>query len=132
MIGQRILGTGVDVVDIERFRKVLARRPRLVERVFTEAERAYAARFRDPTQRLAARFAAREAVMKTMGVGIGACAMRDIEVVRGERGKPGVMVHNKAAVLAAERGVVGWELSLTHSDIVAVAFAVALGQTPAD
>lgn len=131
-MGRCVIGTGVDVVDIERFRNVLARRPRLVGRIFTEAEQAYAARFRDPTARLAARFAAREAVMKTMGVGIGACAMRDIEVVRGERGKPGVMVHNKAALLAAERGVLGWELSLTHSDIVAVAFAVALGQIQED
>ncbi len=127
LVGWRVLGTGVDVVDLERFRMVITRRPRLVERVFTEAEQAYARRFKDPTARLAARFAAREAVMKTMGVGIGACALREIEVVRGERGAPGVSVHGRAAELATERGVEGWHLSLTHSDIVAVAFAVAVG-----
>ncbi|HUA95283.1 MAG TPA: 4'-phosphopantetheinyl transferase superfamily protein, partial [Acidimicrobiales bacterium] len=59
-----VVGVGVDAVDVDRFRKVLARRPTLAERVFTEGVRADAGAVRDPAERLAARFAAKEAVMK--------------------------------------------------------------------
>lgn len=121
-----VVGIGVDVVDLDRFRLALTRRPRLAERLFTDDERAYAARFKDQVPRLAARFAAREAVMKAMGVGLGAFAFHDAEVIRMERGAPGVSLRGKAAALAAERGITSWKLSLTHSDLVAVAFALAL------
>ena len=62
------------LVDVERFRRVLERRPGIVDRLFTEGERADAGRQRDPAQRLAARFAAKEAVMKALGTGVGAFA----------------------------------------------------------
>lgn len=124
--GAGVVGIGVDVVDLQRFRLALGRRPRLAPRLFTDEELAYAARFKDPAPRLAARFAAREAVMKAMGVGLGAFAFHDAEVVRMERGAPGITLRGKAAALAAERGIVGWKLSLTHSDLVAIAFALAL------
>ena len=67
-----IVGVGVDVVDVERFRRVLARTPTLRERLFTAAELAYVAPRLDPVPSLAARFAAREAVMKSLGLGLGA------------------------------------------------------------
>ncbi len=121
-----VIGIGVDVVDVDRFRGVLARRPRLADRVFTPAERTYAARQADPTRRLAARFAAKEAVLKAMGVGLGACALGDIEVVRDGAGRPSVALHDTAADLAARFGVGGWHLSLSHSDLVATATAVAV------
>jgi len=77
-----VVGMGTDLVEIGRFRLAMARRARLGERLFSDAERAYAYRHRDPAPRLAARFAAKEAVMKALGVGLGAFKLRDVEVVR--------------------------------------------------
>jgi phosphopantetheine--protein transferase-like protein len=122
-----VVGVGTDLVEIERFRLAMRRRPRLDQRLFSDDERAYADRFRDTAPRLAARFAAKEAVMKALGVGLGAFKLRDVEVVRRRSGAPKVALHGKAAVLAEERGVTGWQLSLTHSDSMAMAVAVALG-----
>jgi holo-[acyl-carrier protein] synthase len=121
-----VIGIGTDLVEIERFRLALRRTPRLPERLFSEAERAYAARRRDPTERLAARFAAKEAVMKAMGVGLWRFPLRDIEVVRATSGAPSVRLHGGAARLAAQRGVTEWRLTLTHTATLAQAIAVAL------
>ena len=123
-----VCGIGVDAVDIDRFRRVLERRPSLLGRLFTEAEQAYAEAARDPGPRLAARFAAKEAVLKALGVGVGAAAFRDIEVVRGEEGEPGVVLGGRAASLAETRGVGRWHVSLSHTDTVAVASVVAEGR----
>ena len=76
-----MIGVGIDAVEIDRFRLALDRTPRIAERLFSDAERAYTARRRDPTERLAARFAAKEAVMKAMGVGLWKFNFRDVEVV---------------------------------------------------
>ena len=121
-----MIGIGTDLVELDRFRLALRRTPRLPERVFSEAERAYAARRRDATERLAVRFAAKEAVMKAMGVGLWKFPLRDIEVVKAPSGQPAVRLHGRAAELAAERGVTGWRLTLTHTSRVAQAVAVAL------
>jgi holo-[acyl-carrier protein] synthase len=107
-------------------RASLARTPTLRRRVFTEAERAYCDRRADPTERYAARFAAKEAVMKAMGVGMGACKWREIEVAKAASGAPSVRLHGGAAVLASERGITEWRLTLTHTHRVAEAIAVAL------
>jgi len=122
-----VRGIGVDAVDVERFRQVMARRPGIVHRLFTETERAYALRSRDPGPRLAVRFAAKEAVLKALGVGVGAAGFRDVEVVRGDNGEPGLALSGRAAALSAERGVRRWHVSLTHTDTVAVATVVAEG-----
>jgi len=123
------VGIGVDVVDLERFASVVHRRPRLVDRVFTPDERAYCDRGKGSavrSQRYAARYAAKEAVMKVLGCGLGAYRFHDVAVARDEdSGEPGLVVRGKAAALADERGIVRWHLSLTHSDAVAVAFVVA-------
>lgn len=125
-----VRGVGVDAVDIDRLRRALVRRPGLAGRLFTDAERAYAARVSDPSARLAARFAAKEAVVKALGVGIGAVAWRDVEVVRAESGAPGVLLAGRAAELASRRGVERWHLSLSHTDSLAVAAVVAEAVSP--
>jgi len=125
-----VRGIGVDAVDVVRFREVLARRPGIVGRLFTDTERAYAARSADPGPRLAARFAAKEAVLKALGVGVGAAGFRDVEVVRGQGGEPGLVLSGRAAALSARRGVHRWHVSLTHTDTVAVASVVAEGAAP--
>ena len=121
-----MIGVGTDVVDIDRFRVALDRSPRLRTRLFRPAERDYAERRRDPAERYAGRFAAKEAVMKALGVGLGEVPMFDIEVVRAESGAPELELHGRAAEVAAARGVTGWLLSLSHTDHVAHAIAIAL------
>jgi holo-[acyl-carrier protein] synthase len=123
-----LLGVGTDLVEVDRFRVALDRRgERLVTRLFSDAERAYAFGHREPVPRLAARFGAKEAVMKALGVGLWRFKLRDVEVAREPSGRPTVVLHGAAATLAAERGVRAWHLSLTHTDTMAMAFAVALG-----
>ncbi len=121
-----MIGIGIDAVDIDRFRAALHRRPAMSRRLFTEGERAYGDRRRDPAPRLAARFAAKEAVMKALGVGLGAFAFHDVEVVSAPSGAPSLVLRGQAARLATRRGVVDWRLSLTHTERVAEAVAVAL------
>lgn len=122
-----VVGMGLDAVEVDRFRRCLARRPGLARRLFSEAERAYGVRFADPVPRLAVRFAAKEAAMKALGVGIGAFGWHDVEVTRAKSGAPGLAVGGRAAFLAARRGAVGWQVSLTHTHLMAVAVVVALG-----
>jgi holo-[acyl-carrier protein] synthase len=116
------LGVGIDVVDVPRFEIVLGRRPRIVDRLFTEGEQRDA---RGKAERLAARFAAKEAVMKSMGVGAGSVPWKAIEVKRAPSGAPSVVVHGAAAELAAERGVDEFHISLTHTAMTAAAFVIA-------
>ena len=72
------------------------------------------------------RFAAKEAVLKAVGAGLGACRLRDIEVVRAESGAPALVLHDAAAALAAEHGVTRWHLSLTHTATMAEAVVIAV------
>jgi holo-[acyl-carrier protein] synthase len=118
-----MIGIGIDAVDVARFGDVLARRPGVADRIFTDAERATAR----GTRGLAARFAAKEAAMKAMGVGLGAFAWHDVEVVRDlDSGAPSLAITGGAATLAAELGVQSWRVSLTHTDLIAEAVVVAL------
>ena len=120
-----MIGIGVDVVEIERFRRSLERTPTMRDRLFTETELAYVAPQSDPVPSLAVRFAAREAVMKSLGLGLGAFGFHDVWVERAESGAPWLAFAGRAAELAAEAGVIRWHVSLTHSDLVAVAYVVA-------
>lgn len=122
------VGVGTDLVDIDRFRAVIARTPGLIERLFTLGERDYAFARRDPAERLAVRFAAKEAVLKALGLGIGAMRFADIEVVRAESGRPAVALVGSAAEVARNHGVAGWLISLSHTDAVAHAVVIALGR----
>jgi len=112
---------GIDLLEIERLERALERRPRLAQRLFTDAERAYAASRARPGQHLAARFCAKEAVAKALGM--SAFSFREIEVLGGE-GPPELVLHGAAAGAAAKRGVVV-AVSLTHTDRDAAAVAVA-------
>jgi holo-[acyl-carrier protein] synthase len=120
-----MIGVGVDVVEIERFRTVLARTPNIRERLFTPGELEYAARKADPVPTLAARFAAREAVMKSLGLGLGAFGFHEAWVEVEESGAPRLRLKGRAWELAVDRGVVRWHLSLSHDSPVAVAVVVA-------
>jgi holo-[acyl-carrier protein] synthase len=130
-----IVGIGVDAVDVVRFRQVLARRPGFAARFFTDTEQADARRAPDPTESLAARFAAKEAVMKALGTGLGGFALTEVEVRRGTgpgatAGVPSLLLHGSAAALAARCGAGRFHLSLTHTTEVAVAFVVAERSVP--
>jgi holo-[acyl-carrier protein] synthase len=120
-----IVGVGVDVVDIERFRGVLARQPGLRARLFTDAELAYVKPRLDPVPSLAARFAAREAVMKALGLGLGAFGFHEVSVRVADGGAPSLIVTGRAAELAAERSVSAFHLSLSHDGPVAIAVVAA-------
>jgi holo-[acyl-carrier protein] synthase len=121
-----VIGIGVDLCEIDRMRAALDRTPSLRPRLFTDEEQAYCDRRRDPTERYAARFAAKEAVLKAMGVGVGACKWREIEVATASSGAPSVLLHGGAQRLADERGIAQWRLTMTHTHRVAEAIAVAL------
>jgi holo-[acyl-carrier protein] synthase len=128
--GPGIVGVGVDAVSVERFRRLLERRPRFATRWFTETEQADASSSGDRAQSLAARFAAKEAVMKSLGTGIGGFALTDVEVRRtagtdATRHAPYLVLHGTAAELAGAQGAGRFHLSLTHTDDVAIAFVVA-------
>jgi len=124
-IGGPVVGVGIDAVDIGRLRTVLARRRHLAERLFTPGERAYAAAAVDPAPRLATRFATKEAVMKALGVGLGAFGFHEVEVVRDGLDAPRLVLHGAAAEAARRAGVRRWHLSLTHTDALALAAVVA-------
>jgi holo-[acyl-carrier protein] synthase len=121
-----VIGVGLDLVDIERFRDVLTRQPAMRTRLFTADELALADERRDPIPTLAARFAAKEAVMKALGVGLGAFSFHEVEVLRLDSGAPDLRVSGGAATLAAGRGVTAWHLSLSHSVTTAGAVVSAL------
>ncbi len=112
-------GVGIDLLEIERLERALRRHPRLAERVFTEAERDYAAARARPGRHLAARFAAKEAVVKALGLTDG-FGLREVEVVAGE--PPTVRLGGRAAEAAAGRRL---KISLTHAKEFAAAVAIA-------
>ncbi len=125
-----ILGVGVDLVSIERIGKVYQKFPeRFPERIFTAREKksfkARGARSH-PMAALAARFAAKEAVLKAIGCGIGPAALKEVEILTSPGRRPQVMLHGEAFRLAGERNIADVLISMTHEATMACAFAVAL------
>ncbi len=121
-----IYGIGVDIVETARIASSLQRfGERFLRRVFTQAERDYCASMPYPERHYAARFAAKEAVSKAFGTGIGASiGWRDIEILRRDTGAPYIQLHGPAAALAASLRITEALVSLSHSDHYAVANAV--------
>ena len=123
-----VAGNGIDVVDIEDFSRLLKKPARdFLNLHFTEAEIAAAGDGVNQAQKLAGRFAVKEAVLKALGVGWGdGIAFTDVEVISLETGAPTVALHRKLAELEAQREISGWLVSVSHTSTVAVASAIAV------
>lgn len=118
-------GIGVDMLEIARMERVIKRRPSFLRRVFTEEERAYCESCAHPAEHYAARFAAREAVLKALGTGFSdGIGLKDVSVANDEFGRPMAVLSGRAAEIAEEKGVQEVALSLSHTHEVAVANAV--------
>ena len=114
---------GVDIVENERMARVIARRPRMLERVFTRQEREYCLSKANPARHFAARFAAKEAVGKALGTGV--LSWQEIEVINAASGQPGVRVSGHTEAAARRAGAGPLSLSLSHSDFASVAVVAA-------
>ncbi len=121
-----VLGLGVDIVEIARIAAAIERSGQpFLDRVFLPSEQAYCGTQRKPARCYAARFAAKEAVAKALGTGIGAqLAWHDMEVRRGENGAPSIVLHGRGAETARSLGVTKIFVSLSHSEHYAVANAI--------
>jgi holo-[acyl-carrier protein] synthase len=121
-----MLRVGVDMIEVERIARSLERYgDKFYSRFFTDNERQICA---GQPMRLAARFAAKEAVAKALGTGIGDVRWVEIEIDCGERGRPVLRLHGNAARIAAELGLTNWDISLSHTHEHAIAFVVATDQ----
>jgi len=119
------LRIGVDLIDVARITETLAKHgERFLARCFTPGERLYCD---GGPERLAARLAAKEAVGKALGTGIGDISWVEIEISGDERGRPVLQLHGTAARLAESLGLRNWEISLSHTATQAIAFVVAVG-----
>jgi holo-[acyl-carrier protein] synthase len=122
-----IVGTGIDIAEVLRIRHSIERfGDRFLQRIYTEGEIRYCDSKANRFERYAARFAAKEAAMKALGVGLGAFGFHDVEVVREPSGAPSLALTGGAAALAASLGVTGFRISITHTDRTAEAVVAAL------
>jgi holo-[acyl-carrier protein] synthase len=120
-----ILRTGVDLIEIARIDEVVARHgKRYLDRIYTAAELEQSG---GQAETLAGRFAAKEAVAKALGSGIGIITWKEIEVLGDEQNAPNVNLYGAAAQKASELGLAIWSVSISHSMSHAVAVAVAIG-----
>lgn len=124
--GGVLVGLGADLIEVERIRGVIERQgERFLARVFTDEERAYCAGMKHPHKHYAARFAAKEAVSKCFGTGIGAeLGWRSVSVHHGERHQPLVRLDAQGAALLARVGATHVHLTLSHTETMALAVAV--------
>ncbi|MDD4236997.1 MAG: holo-ACP synthase [Desulfotomaculaceae bacterium] len=127
--GDSIIGVGTDIVEIDRIKLAVERSGnRFLERIYTSEEITYCEARRDRFACYAARFAAKEAILKALGSGLAGCRWVEVEVSRIQGRPPGVLLHGAAAALADERGIGSFHITLSHSREFAVAFAVAAGR----
>ena len=120
-----ILRTGIDLIETNRFSRQSSEiRARFIARVYTEAEQAYC---KDRDQHLAGRFAAKEAVAKALGCGIGEISWQEIEILNDDLGMPVLHLHGEAALRAKRLGLDTWSVSITHLKEYAAATAAAIG-----
>jgi len=120
------VATGVDLIEIERLEGTIQRHgDRFLKRVFTQRELDEVGQ---DMASLAGRFAAKEAVAKALGTGIGAIAWQEVEVLRGDTRQPLLHLHGEASRLADSLGLQEWSLSLSHTHTHAIAMVVAIGR----
>lgn len=118
-----MLRNGVDIVEIDRLEKINpAIRARFIDRVFTNSEKEICG---ENNTCLAGRFAAKEAVSKVLGTGIGEIRWQDIEILRGEEGQPIIKLYANAKAKENELGIHHWAISISHSRTLAIAFVIA-------
>ena len=119
---------GIDLVDFGRIAELVERHgQRFLDRIYTQGEQAYAGKHKNPTEKYAGRFAAKEAILKLIGTGWrGKIAWTDIEVVNDAMGRPVVTLSGEVARIAAEQGIGKVNISITHTGDFAIASAVAL------
>jgi len=123
-----ILRTGIDMVEIARLESIQpAIKQRFLQRVYTEVELSEVG---NSTASLAGRFAAKEAVSKALGCGIGIIRWQDIEIRRGANGEPALFLYGEAQKIAQNLGLTVWSISISHSQTNAVAMVVAMGEQP--
>jgi len=121
-----ILRTGIDLIEIARIHAAIERHgERFSRRIFTPAELAYCA---GRVESLAARFAAKEAVSKALGTGIGPVSWQEIEIRGGEYEAPAIILHERAERIAKELRLTAWSVSLSHSETHAIALVVSMGE----
>lgn len=119
------LRTGIDLIEIDRVAEVIARHGKhYLERVYTPAELEQCGK---RTESLAGRFAAKEAVAKALGSGIGEVGWKEIEILGDEQNAPALTLHGAAEARARELGLTNWSVSISHSMSHVVALAVAIG-----
>jgi holo-[acyl-carrier protein] synthase len=125
----RVLGIGIDVVEVERIATAIQRHGEpFLAKIFTPAERTYCESRKNPAMHYAARFAAKEAVSKALGTGIGKNAgLHDLEIVHDPLGAPRIQLGGAAGIFAKENGITEIRISLTHAREYAAANAIALG-----
>ena len=123
---------GIDIVEIARIAQMEQEHgPRFLERCFTPDERDYAGEHRRRAEHLAARFAAKEAVMKALGTGLSeGISWTDISVSRSATGAPQVVLTGRAAEIATAQGITSWLISLSHTGTLAMASVIGLGGAP--
>jgi holo-[acyl-carrier protein] synthase len=118
------LATGIDLVEIERFRNLDPRiKIRFCKRVFTDKELNSTG---ESDEKLAGRFAAKEAAAKALGCGIGPVHWHDLEVLEDPQGKPILELHGEAQNIAQKKGWSSWSVSITHTSVIAAAVVTAL------
>ena len=121
-----MIKTGIDLIRTNRLAEVdLAIRERFIKRVFTPTEQEQSG---GDIESLSGIFAAKEAVSKVLGTGIGRVAWQEIEIIHAPSGEPSVQLHGKASEVAQQKGLRHWSVSITHDGGLAAAVAVAIGE----
>lgn len=124
-----VKGVGIDLIRIKRIAGVYRRRPkRFLKKIFTPQEIEIIMKKGNPLPSIAARFAAKEAVAKALGCGIGVIRWCEMEILPGKRGKPQVFLKGSAARWAENSGIKGVEVSMSHDGSYAIAKAIAYGE----
>jgi holo-[acyl-carrier protein] synthase len=119
-----LIDIGVDIIEIERIRNTINRYPSFMDKVFCQNEVEYFKKRNMNISVIAATFAAKEAVSKVLGTGIGAVGWKDIEIVRDDTGRPAVILHDQALRVSLDKHIKYISVSLSHSRKYAVANAV--------